>query len=84
MKRLSIIQETHEAKRNAARATWWRLRVVHLTVVELSNLIGYSAPAIYRLERGYNSRGNAFKTAAWTRYFNALARVAESKGVKGP
>ena len=79
-----VHEETHTGKSNAARVFWWRQHVAKLTVVELAALTGYSAPAIYRLERGFNSLGKPFQSPVWTRYFKALQALAQSRGVKGP
>jgi hypothetical protein len=55
-----------------------------MTVVELSKATAYSVEAIYRFERGYNSKGELFKPNAWRRYLAACQRIAKDKGRPGP
>jgi hypothetical protein len=78
----TIIEESSD--RSAARVKWWRIHTVAMTVAELSRLTAYSVEAIYRFERGYNSKGDLFKPAAWRRYLAACQRVAAHKGKPGP
>jgi hypothetical protein len=55
-----------------------------MTVAELSAAISYSVYAIYRFERGHNSKGKLFGARAWKRYLAACNRVATERGKPGP
>ena len=71
----TIIEETHATKDEGARAAWWRTNIVKLTVKELADLTGYSAQAIYLMERGINSAGKPVEPWAWQRYRMTCAGV---------
>jgi hypothetical protein len=78
----TIIEE--DQSRLPARAQWWRIHVVGMTAAELSAAISYGVEAIYRFERGHNSKGQLFGTRAWKRYLAACERIAKEKGKPGP
>jgi hypothetical protein len=78
----TIIEESSD--RSAARVKWWRIHTMGMTAVQLSAATAYSVEAIYRFERGYNSKGDLFKPAAWRRYLAACQQVATRKGKPGP
>lgn len=57
-----------ETPSEAHRAYWWRSRVMKLKMDELAKLTGYTAQAIYLMERGVNSSGKRVAPWVWQRY----------------
>lgn len=55
-------------------AKTWRLRR-KLTLAQLSDLTGYSVPAIYAFERGGRNAGEAHSDWTWQRYKMACSGV---------
>lgn len=75
MRRPTIIEETTESRAFAAKAQWWRQRVMKLTRAELSAKIGYSIEAILRFEMGATSTGKPHKSRVLLRYRLACAAL---------
>lgn len=68
-----VTEETSAQSHESARARWWRVNVVKMSVQELADLTGYSPQAIYLMERGVASDGSLVKTWAFKRYKMACA-----------
>jgi hypothetical protein len=82
MRAPTIIETSND--RLPARVAWWRRNIMGLTVAELAAAIGYEPGAIYRLERGHNSKGQLFKPNAWKRYLRACKGLAHERGRQAP
>lgn len=80
----TIINLPSETVRQASRVQWWRRNEMQMSVTELARHTGYQAAAIYRLERGYNSKGKPFGANAWKRYLQACQNLAHKRGRRGP
>ena len=80
----TIIEESSAATRVAAQLNWWRRNVMWMSVAVLSKHIGYGVEAIYRMERGHNSKGHLYRPDTVRRYIVACERLAAEKGKPGP
>ena len=75
----TIFEDPHTGNSEAAKARWWRERIMRITREELSTRTGYSVDAIDCFERGYNSNGRLLTAKPWQRYRNACAFVSGGK-----
>ena len=75
----TIFEEPHAGNNEAAKARWWRERIMRITREELASRTGYSVDAIDCFERGYNSSGKLLGVRPWLRYRNVCAAVAIGK-----
>lgn len=74
----TIFEEPHHGS-EAAKARWWRERIMRITREELSSRTGYSVDAIDCFERGFNSKGALLGLKPWQRYRNACGFVSGGK-----
>jgi hypothetical protein len=75
----TIFEEPAGQTTEAAKARWWRERIMQITREELASRTGYSVDAIDCFERGYNSDGKLLRPKAWKRYRMACGAVASAK-----
>jgi hypothetical protein len=75
----TIFEEPNAGQNEAAKARWWRERIMRITREELSTRIGYSVDSIDCYERGHNSSGRLLTDKSWLRYRNACGAIASGK-----
>ena len=75
----TIFEEPAGQTTEAAKARWWRERIMRITREELATRTGYSVDAIDCFERGHNSDGKLLRPKAWKRYRIACGFVAQGK-----
>ena len=64
----TIREESSRQRGESARAKWWRMHVVKLSIEDLARSSGYSPRAISYFEEGVTSKGKRIPGVAWRRY----------------
>jgi hypothetical protein len=80
MKGPTIIELSSHAQREAARAKWFRINVLHMGRSELARLGGGSFHDIELFERGYDDDGKAISPRAQELYWLFLNNMERRNG----